>query len=140
MGVITFDYAQVGEGDKTHTKPYWIRLPSCLPIALLIWFCGACIFSGTYFSVLGLQPFSKMCRDCKHISGLACSVCTVQESSLWCLSTSSIYGPATKIYLMVSCDMGRGSVPVLLDGELPGCGGHRCPLCLTLASALFLPC
>jgi hypothetical protein len=26
---------------KTHTKPYWIRLPSRLPPALLIWFIGA---------------------------------------------------------------------------------------------------
>lgn len=25
---------------KTHTKPYWIRLPSRLPPALLIWFIG----------------------------------------------------------------------------------------------------
>lgn len=24
----------------THTKPYWIRLPSRLPIAILIWFVG----------------------------------------------------------------------------------------------------
>jgi hypothetical protein len=31
---------QVGEGIKTHTKPYWIRLPSRLPPALLIWFIG----------------------------------------------------------------------------------------------------
>ena len=25
----------------THTKPYWIRLPSRLPVALVIWFIGA---------------------------------------------------------------------------------------------------
>lgn len=46
---------------KTHTKPYWIRLPSRLPPALLIWFIGG-------RPVLELAGFSPLILNNCHDS------------------------------------------------------------------------